>query len=271
MPVAPFNVSVVLPGFRQRSKTGSESFPPGRLAIFFHELPGNFPITSRHFWLGKINSGIIRRLAATADVVMTNTTEHMRQLREISGREDIHLFPVGSNIEPVEQSPSPRARTEFLIFGLPFGRWQTLQLFAAQIRQWSADGLLTKLHLVGPRDDEFSKRADELVAENLVVRHGILPSAQVSELLHRVGFALTNVSEKTWSKSTAFMAAAAHECPVVIASVRAETIPLSYAVAIEEVATIADDELTRRATALEDWYRANADWPVVAKRMAALL
>ena len=48
-------------------------FPAGRLAIFFHETPGRFPITSRHFWLAQGSSRIIRQLAANADILLTNT------------------------------------------------------------------------------------------------------------------------------------------------------------------------------------------------------
>ncbi len=245
-------------------------FPQARLAIFVHEMPARFPITSRHFWLAQGSARIVRRLAAIADLLMTNTAEHAAQLRRISGRDDIHLFPVGSNIESAESQPQPRARTEFIVFGLPFGQWQTLQLFAPQIRRWQ-EGQLTKLHLVGPQDGDFSRRADQLVAPDLVVRHGMLPSAQVANLLRRVGFALSNVSEKTWNKSSAFMACAANDCPIVIASARPEDSPLSYAVEVKEVATISDPELHRRTAALAEWYRSEADWPVIASRMAALL
>jgi len=246
-------------------------FPAGRLAIFFHELPGRFPITSRQFWLAKAGARIICRLAANSEILMTNTADHVGQLRQICGRDDVHLLPVGSNIETAPPSLRPRARTEFLIFGLPFGRWQTLQLFASHIRQWHAEGHLTKLHLVGPQDDELSKRVDYLGNADLVVRHGTLPSIQVADLLRRVGFALTNVSEKTWSKSGAFMACAANECPVVVASSPGDSAPLSYAVGAEEAGAISPAELTRRTEALAQWYKENAAWPILAQKIAALL
>jgi len=262
-----FGCPTWMPGVLMKWK---QKFPGGRLAIFFHELSGRFPITSRQFWVAKISSRIIRRLASTADLLMTNTENQAGQLGEISGRNDIHVLLVGSNIERGKAPSSPRARNEFLIFGLPFGRWQTIQVFGSYIRRWHADGHLTKLHLVGPQDDEFAKRADELLPADFIVRHGTLPSIQVSELLRRVGFALTNVSEKTWSKSGAFMACAANVCPVVIASARPESVPLCHVVGANEVASISEAELSGRTAALADWYRDNADWPVIAKQMAAL-
>ena len=245
-------------------------FPGARLAIFFHETPGRFPMRSRQFWLAQAGARIARQLAAIADVLITNTADQVAQLQKISGRGEVHLLPVGSNITTAPASSERRAKTEFVIFGLPFGRWQTLEIFQSHLRRWQVDGRLTRLHLVGPQDEEFSRRADGLVPDELLVRHGLLPSAQVAELLRRVGFALTNVSEKTWSKSGAFMACTANQCPVVISS-NSQTIPLSYAVGVEEIGTISTAELARRSEALARWYEANADWPVVARRIADLL
>ncbi|MFN2508781.1 MAG: hypothetical protein ABR589_08415 [Chthoniobacterales bacterium] len=261
-----------MPGVLARWKS---KFTGARLLIVFHEIPGEFPITSLHFWLGKLSSHIIRRLASIADLTVTNTAHHAAKLRQISGRQEIHLLPVASNIETAPETSEPRLRTEFLVFGLPFGRWQTLQTFASHLRQWHAEGRLTKLHLVGPHDDEFSLRAEEVTRawgdRTAIVQHGTLPSPEVAALLRRVRFALTNVSETTWSKSSAFMAAAANECSVVIHSTPPESVPLCHAVGAAEVNAIADAELARRSEALADWYRANADWPVLASRIAALL
>ena len=247
-----------------------KKFPRARLGIFFHEMPGRFPITSRHFWLGKGSEQIIRQLTTAADLIFTNTENHSAQLRKLSRRQDVHLLPVGSNIERAPAASESRAKTEFLIFGLPFGRWQTLQSFSAHIQRWQADGRLTRLHLVGPQDNEFSKRADSLIAEELLVRQGTLPSAQIAELLRRVGFALTNVSEETWAKSTTFMACAANACPVVIAGERVASMPLRSAVTANEVGTISEAELKRRTEELAQWYREHADWPIAATRLAAI-
>jgi len=241
-------------------------FRGARLMILFHELPGQFPPISRHFWLGKLNSWIIRRLASLADVVITNTGTHVAKLREISGRTDIHFLPVGSNIESSTESPSPRLRTEFLIFGLPFGRWQTLERFQIHIRRWQAEGRLTKLHLIGPDQEPALTELDP----SIIVRHGMLPSTEVAALLGRFQFALTNVSEETWSKSGAFMACAANKCPVIIASERSGAIPFSYAIGADEVGAISDEEIARRTAGLAEWYHANADWPVTAARVASL-
>ncbi len=79
-------------------------FPDGHLTVFFHEMPGKLPRLSRHFLLGKMSARIIRQLAAIADVLVTNTENHVAILRKLSGRDDVHFLPIGSNIEPVANS-----------------------------------------------------------------------------------------------------------------------------------------------------------------------
>src|ERR1700686_2072514 len=44
-------------------KEWKAKFPAGRLTIFFHEVPGKLPFTSRHYWLSLCNRSVIRRLA----------------------------------------------------------------------------------------------------------------------------------------------------------------------------------------------------------------
>ena len=248
-------------------------FPTGRLMVFFHEVPGELPITSRHYWLGRLNSHVISRLAKLADVVVTNTETHRAALRKICGRDDIQLLPIPSNI-PAATATAPRTRSEFMIFGLSFGRWQTLQAFDQHIRRWTNSGQLTKLHLVGPADDRFAREADEVIAawpdSSLVVRHGRLAAAEVSALLGQTGFTLTNVTQHTWSKSGAFMAAAASRCPIVVHEKEGASGAFFYTIAAAEVEEIADEELERRTEALASWYHDNADWPVIGARVAAL-
>jgi hypothetical protein len=246
-------------------------FPNGHLTIFFHEVPGELPRRSRHFLLGKINARIVRQLATLADVLATNTDTHAAILRRLSGRNGVHCFPVGSNIEPVATSLRPRAETEFVIFGLPFGRWQTLRAFEPQIRKWHESGLLTKLHLIGPEDERLAARVTPLLGSfsGTVVRHGKLAEADVSQLLGHARFAFTNVTLATWSKSGAFMACAAHSCAVVIKEKEIE-VPLCYAIAENEIGHISAAAIETRPAALKKWYEENATWSVIAHRLAVL-
>lgn len=251
-----------------------KKFPSGRLMILFHELPGNFPIMSRHFWIDMCNLRVIRKLSSLADLIVTNTNEHAEELAKISRRTDIHWLPVPSNIPIAANLAEPRARSEFVIFGLPFGRWQTLQIFDAEIRSWLETGRLTRLHIVGPPAERFDARSAELMARwldpNIVVRHGMLPSVEVSKLLARVQFGLVNATVENWSKSAVFMAFASHGCAIV-SKIESDPPPLRFTVAPDEVATIDDVCLSERTRALQQWYQLHADWDVIARKISALL
>jgi hypothetical protein len=266
-----FGCPTWMPGVLSRWKA---KFPNGSLTVFFHEMPGKLPPLSRHFLLGKISARIIRQIAAVADVLVTNTENQVAILRRLSGRDDIHFIFVSSNIDPVATSSQPRIKTEFIVFGLPFGRLQTLQAFDSEIRNWQANRRLTALHLIGPEDEKFTAQANELMdgwpEPAVAVRHGLLPAAEVSRLFARAQFALTNVIPETWSKSSAFMACAATGCAAVIRAEQTQSVPLSYAIAVREVEKISDVELASRTVALKAWYYQNADWKVTAKRLAAL-
>ena len=251
-----------------------KKFPGGRLLILFHELPGDLPITSRHFWIDMFNRRIIAKLARLADAVVTNTAEHVDKLTKISGRHDVHLVPVPSNIEPPANSSSQRSGTEAVLFGLPFGRWQTLQLFDRELREWQTSGRITKLHVIGPGDEKFSARARDIIRgwpkPEIAIEHGMLSPPEVSELLLRAQFGLSNATAQTWSKSAVFMAYAAHGCAVV-AKMKSESGPLCFAIAPEEVPTISDVDLSARAASLKNWYEDNASWNVIAQKISQLL
>ncbi len=268
-----FGAPLWLPGVLRRWK---QKHPGARLMIFFHELPGKLPMMSRHYWLGELNAWVVRQLSAAADVLATNTEHHAATLRKLSARADVHVVPIGSNIEPITDQPdTARLATEFLLFGLSFGRLQTLQSFASDVPRWHSAGKLATLHVVGPQDDSFSTEADALMnswpASIEIIRHGMLPSPDVSQILQRASFALTNVSEETWSKSGAFMACATHGCAVIISGTRPPSPPLSYAIAASEVDDISADEVAARTAALSSWAAQNASWPVIASRVASLL
>lgn len=249
-------------------------FPRGHLLILFHELPGDLPFISRHYWIDVCNRRVIRNLANLADATITNTDDHVAKLQKISGRADVNLVPVSSNIPAPENLSQERVRSEFVVFGLPFNRWQTLQMFDREIRVWQANGFLTKLHLVGPRDDKFDTRSRQLISNwpdpLIAVDHGILPPSEVSKVLGHARFALTGASVKNWCKSTAFMAYASHGC-AVMGRLKSDSLPLSFTVAPEEIATISDVDLNERAKQLKKWYLQNADWNVVARRISDLL
>jgi hypothetical protein len=244
--------------------------PDARLLIFFHELPAEVPMMSRHYLPQRINARIVRKLAQLADILVTNTAHQADKLRALTGRSDVHCIAVGSNITPPARNVSiPRAKGEFVIFGLPFGRMQTSRLFADHLREWHRAGELTKLHIIGP--DDAGDSLESPLSADAIIRHGALTDRDVSDLLGRAQYALSNATPETWSKSGSFMAFAAHGCPIVTNISTPEHVPLNLTIEAGDVGNVAHGELERRGAALRDWYEANADWKVIASRMAALL
>ncbi|MEY2484759.1 MAG: hypothetical protein QOH39_407 [Verrucomicrobiota bacterium] len=261
---------VWLPAVLSRWK---QKCPAGRLTVLFHEIPPKLPFSSRHYWMNLGNERVIRKLARLADALITNTSEHVAKLERISGRRDVHRVPVGSNIEPSEFSVQQRKRTEFVVFGLPFGRWQTLEMFNREIPSWQKNGHLARLHLIGPRDAKFDRRSDRLIETYpnpaSVVIQGEMPPAEISRLLASAQFALSNAGPENWSKSSTFMAYAAHGCAIV-SEWKSESVPLSFAVRPGEVTTVSDGELRERTESLHEWYDKNAAWDVIARRISEI-
>jgi glycosyltransferase involved in cell wall biosynthesis len=181
---------------------------------------------------------------------------------------------VPSNILPAAANSEERRSGEFVIFGLPFGRLQTVELFRDWILAWGKTGRLRVLHLVGPSDEKFTAQAHTLLAGCLppaaIVQHGALSPAEVSRRLLRAEFCLSPATKLTWSKSGSFMAFAAHACPIVSIDGTSSP-PLNETIPPAEVATITESEARQKAAALREWYSRNADWDVSAKRIAALI
>lgn len=253
-----------------------------RLLVFFHEVPQRLPATSRHYVLERLNRIIIKRLARLADVIVTNTPEHAERLGRLTGRSEIPWLWVPSNI-PAPQNPdssfASRNTKDFVIFGLPFTQLLTAQAFAEELKTWHWEGVIERLHLIGPTDAKFSPQVVALLAQILpgdaVIRHGSLEPPAVSRILQSAGFCLTQSNAENFSKSTTFAAFPAHGCAVVAKMGSEAAIPpLCHLIHPEELPTLVRSpgfsEISSRARALAAWYAENADWPVVATHFARM-
>ncbi|MFN2477052.1 MAG: hypothetical protein ABR526_12025 [Chthoniobacterales bacterium] len=245
-----------------------------RLHVMFHELPADLPLFSKQGILQRLSFPVARALAEQAATTITNSAHHAAVLNRWKLRSEVRWMPVPSNIPaPAERTEQPQDG-EFVIFGLPYTRLQTLREFSDAIRSWSESRRLTRLHLVGPRDFKFSPQADALLAEMLprdvVVEHGELEPAQVSRAFHGAEFCLSSSNELTWSKSGTFMAYAAHGCAVVAPrSFSAE--PLAFTIAREDVTAITAHAAEAKGEQLRRWYGENAQWESIANRVAAIV
>lgn len=246
-----------------------------RLHVIFHELPADLPLFSKQGILQRLSFPVARRLAEQATTVLTNSEHHASVLSRWKLRSPATWFPVPSNISPpVPFTSAARQSGHFAIFGLPYTRLQALRIFRDSLIEWARAGRLSRLHLIGPRDDKFSPEADTLLAAalspNELIEHGEVSAAEVSKLLLEVEFCLSISHQSTWSKSGAFMAYAAHQCAVITAE-PANLEPLRYTIPASELQTTSPAAAAEKAQRLRDWYLQNADWELTAGRIAELI
>ena len=100
------------------------------------------------------------------------------------------------------------------------------------------------------------------------VCHGRASGFGGFRLLLRTQFGLTHATAENWSKSGVFMAYAAQRCAVV-GKMKIELLlrfPLPSR--LTRSARSAEAELDERADLLHEWYRQNADWTVIARKIS---
>lgn len=245
-----------------------------RLHIIFHELPADLPLLSKQGILQRLSFPVARSLAEQAITVITNSEHHAAVLNRWQLRSAVEWFPVPSNIPAPAEVQRRTRRGEFAIFGLPYTRLQTVRLFADWLSRWHASGRLTRLHLIGPRDQKFAPQADALAAAALpadaMMNHGELEPDAVSKALLEVEFCLSSSDKLTWSKSGTFMACAAHGCCIVIPE-RENRDPLRLTVAAADLATTVPELSAQKGAQLHTWYLEKADWDRTGKRVAELI
>jgi hypothetical protein len=163
-----------------------------------------------------------------------------------------------------------RNPTDFLIFGLPFTQLLTITAFAQELVSWSSKRLLKRLHLVGPPSLEANRLLRSMLPIDAIVQHGVLLDWELSSLLEKTGFCLTQSTENNYAKSGTFMAFASHGCPT-IGKVSKNAPPFSFLVHPAEIGHYHYTELAQRAVALRNWYFSEHDWPIVTTKIAALI
>jgi hypothetical protein len=243
------------------------------LVVMFHEVPAPLPLHTHHGVIYRINRHIINELCKCSSIVLTNTVEHALRLHSICKTADVHCVPVPSNILVSCNDVFPfehRIPTDFLIFGLPFTQLLTVKSFASELALWASEGYLHRLHLVGPPSNEIDRLLMATMPIELVVRHGVLPDVELSSLLLKIGFCLTQATEYNYTKSATFMAFASHGCPTV-AKISLPGFPFNLLVQPSEVGKHDYSGFAQRSNALREWYFCENDWPIVASKIASLL
>ncbi|TLD68424.1 glycosyltransferase family 4 protein [Phragmitibacter flavus] len=254
--------------------------PERRLTVFFHELWGEVPWTSKFALTEAASRWISKRLMRLADGVVTNTPHHAARLQRAFGGEMMDCVPVGSNILPaLDGFPrfEERAKGEFAVLTAPYGRVQLFREMGEALRKLADKGLLKQVHIIGPSDPRWAAEEKRLLKDFLpggqVKMHGILAADKVSELLSHCAFALLAQPVESLMKSTAFMAFASHQM-VVVSSRHDDSgeVPQEFLVKPEVLweRDGNDGFLASKAKGLHEWYQEHASWGRIAGRVAKI-
>ena len=238
-----------------------------RLVVMFHEIWTFIPFWNRRLIAQKRHRRLIGRLARAADVVVTSTASQAAHLEKVSGRSDVSVLPVGSNITLNQPSNSARDGTAAVIFGLAPSRIRTLRKLHGPLRQLASAQKLTRITTIGHGDDseETALLASLKLAEGFQ-QLGICPEATVSRELDRVAFAISDQDPLSYPKSGTLMAYAQHGLNVIspfASAARGEPFSIFFSPA-ELLRGVSLEQRDEHARLLKNWQARTSSWPAIA-------
>ena len=250
----------------------------GVLVIMFHEIWTFWPLLNKNRPLQFLHRRDIGTLARAADAVFTSTHSQSEHLRDASGRADVQVLPVGSNIQPTARLDGSKQPGVAVLFGLQASRLSTLRKMREHLAAPAASGAISKLVLVGGGNTSAGDAEERGLAGALQLRDGVdfrgaLPEHAVSELLASASFAISAQDELSVTKSGTFIAYAAHGLNIISPYAAASAAePLCWATHPAELQT--EDgarELQARAQSLRGWHDRTCSWPRIAEEFARAL
>ena len=250
----------------------------GVLVVMFHEIWTFWPLLNKNRPLQALHRRDIGALARAADAVFTSTRSQADHLRAASGRAEIDVLPVGSNITPTAAANVNRHGGVAVLFGRQPSRVSTLRKMREHLAPLARSGGIAKLVIVGGGNGPSGDAEETELARALQLRggaefRGALPEHAVSELLASASFAVSAQDELSVTKSGTFIAYAAHGLNIISPYAGASaTAPLCWATHPAELqAGIAEAELRARAESLRAWHARTCSWPHIAEQFARAL
>jgi glycosyltransferase involved in cell wall biosynthesis len=248
------------------------------LAIMFHEIWAFWPVWNKNYLLQQLHRRDLRRLVRVADAVFTSTSSQARHLTALSPRSPIQFVPVGSNIRRVETRKGGRETGFAVLFGLQRSRIRTLQMMLPALKSLGGFGKIRKIITAGggqsrEGDDEEAALLTELDLTEGFDQRGPLPEEKISELLSACEYALSAQDEPSITKSSVFMAYAAHGLNIVSQYAdSSKSEPLSLLISPDELTKgVSPTELECRGETLRQWQERIAAWPHIASQVARVL
>ena len=181
--------------------------------VVFHELYASGPPWSSAFWLSGAQRRIARDLLNQADFWLTNREMAAKWLRAQNASAPNRVLPVFSNVGEPDVLDNER-EASIAVFGSEALRSQVYAFGDGEIFRFAKRHKLC-IHDIGkPMQDATMANS---LAEAGAVRHGMLPSEQVSQVLATARFGALYYPADFVGKSGIFAAYAAHGvCPILL-------------------------------------------------------
>ncbi len=250
----------------------------GRLVVMFHEIWTFWPVTNKNFLVQLFHRRAIKRLLRHADVALTSTPSQAGHLRALSSTAQIHVLPVGSGIRPDEPLDRPRQPGWAVVFGLQPARINALKRMQTNLRQLAVSKQIVKIIAVGSNSRSQLDEKERGLLADLPLQDGFeQPGAQseqaISQILATVSFAISGQDELSYTKSSSFMACAAHELNILADFASAsKPAPICWLVAPGELLRgISAAELKERAQNLRNWQEQTSSWTVIGTTFSEAL
>jgi hypothetical protein len=179
-----------------------------RVAVFFHELFAPALPWKSAFWHSRRQKEVVRRIAVTADLLVTNARPSLEWLQQVPHRRStapIQFLPIFSQVGEPDHPPAFADREPVaVVFGLGGTRRRAYREMA---------GLGNTLHALGI--EEIWDIGPEIGTPQdfrgiPIKRMGVLPAGQVSQRLSRARFGLLPLIWVWLTKSGVFSAYCAH-------------------------------------------------------------
>ena len=243
----------------------------GALVVMFHEIWTFWPLLNKNRPLQSLHRRDIGALTRSADAVFTSTRSQAEHLRSASGRSDVGVLPVGSNIRRSVVNEGGTHTGRAVLFGLQPSRLATLRKMHEHLQSLAASAPISSLVVIGGGNRPAGDAEEKELVARLQLREGVefrgaLPEHEVSALLSSASFAISTQDELSVTKSGTFIAYAAHGLNIISPHARASASePLCWATHPQELqAGIAEAELRKRAESLRSWHDRTCSWPRIA-------
>lgn len=260
-----------------------------RVITVFHELWSSGPPWKSEFYFGWMQRRLVRRMLRVSTRAVTSTLRMQRLLDAVRpGATD--LLPIPSNF-PLDAAPPTRTPAtnglRLILFGQTAQRLHSAKAHLALIRSLQQSGRLALLNVVGKGAADGAAASEDVaflrsaapetplrIAGNVTLEEAVARFRESDLFLSFYPASLA-------CKSTALMSALACGCAAVLPD-DADSAPLvvgqhflscdGSASSVERLlAALGHGGSERIGQAAAEWYRQNADWPIIAKRFARLL